>query len=223
MLTTKQLQGINNYINSSQIPMKYYAEWLIERVNKQDANLNDEVVREIADAAGVIPLGHNIYDRFLEEIISAHGIDNRHIIEVGGGALPQLAKRISLKQKNGTIKVYDPRLLEVLPENDRLVLKKEPFYSDTPLGCADLLVGLMPCQGAESLLDAALKNRTDFIVWTCEGGPHGEPIDYFEDEFEWLHSLICSAKRGVEEQKMGKLMIKEDKRYSRHPIIFNQR
>ena len=55
---------------------------------------------------------------------------NTDIIEVGGGILPSLAKKIALRQKSGTVTVYDPRLITNIDKPDNLILKKEitPFH-----------------------------------------------------------------------------------------------
>ena len=82
----------------------------------------------------------------------------------------------------------------------------------------------MPCKGAEDLLQLALKNKIDFIVWLCEGGPHGDCYDFFEDEYEWRDCLISTAADGIKKQNMGKLKIKSIPKYScKYPIIYNDR
>ena len=81
----------------------------------------------------------------------------------------------------------------------------------------------MPCKGAEPLLEQATKKNIDFMLWFCEGGAHGDCFDYFEDEEEWLGSMMYTAQRGVEDSKMGKLKVKKLEEFSHYPIIYNQR
>ena len=128
-----------------------------------------------------------------------------------------------LEQKKGKITVYDPRIIR--PQDSReLVLKKEKFTTETEMEDTNLIVGLMPCAGAEPLITQAVSNRIDFMVWLCEGGPHGDCYDYFEDEFEWLDCMRIIARQGVESQNMGKLKVKYLEHFSRdYPIIYNER
>ena len=180
----------------------------------------DEGIREIFDELGLLPNKNNIYMAFIDLIKSKCDINGKNILEVGGGTFPRLAKRLSLEQKNGTITVYDPRLDPSIKSTDRLILKKEKFDNETKIGNTDLFLGLMPCKGAEFLLNQALKNDRDFILWLCEGGPHGDYFDYFEDESEWLDSIICHTDRRLEE-KGQKIKIKKMEDYSPYPIISN--
>lgn len=183
-----------------------------------------DIMREIYDELGIIPDEKNMYIVFLKIMEEVFGIDGKHIVEVGGGILPRLGKRIHLQQKKGSITVYDPRLGHDIEGEESFILKREQFTRDTPLKKeTDLIVGLMPCKGAEALLDQALKNNIDFLLWLCEGGPHGDYFDYFEDDEEWLSSTIQYAKRGVESKDMGKLMIKYCKPFSTYPIVYNKR
>lgn len=196
----------------------------IMRYGKYPETYHKEILREVLDFLGIIPDSENIYIEFLHQIESLHQIENRNIIEVGCGVFPNLSSRMSLKQKNGRITVYDPRLDSTIQSSDKLILKKEEFTRETPLEDTNLIVGLMPCKGAEALIDQAIANEIDFVLWLCEGGPHGDYFDYFEDEEEWLYSITSIARRGTEDKKMGKLQKKYIKKYSTsYPIIYNSR
>lgn len=180
----------------------------------------DEGLREIVDEAGLLPQDENIYDYFTDFIIDRYDIEGKKIIEVGGGVFARLAKRLSLKQESGLVTVYDPRLDPSIESTDKLVLKKETFYVDTDIEDTDLLVGLMPCEGANSLIAQATRKDRDFILWLCEGGPHGDCFDYFEDADEWLNSTIYFAERDLESR--GKVLtIKKEDKFSPYPIITN--
>ena len=182
-----------------------------------------DIVREIYDELGLLPEKVNLYTTFLNAIETQFGIEGKRICEVGGGILPRLGKRIHLKQTTGTIIVYDPRIGKDQKGNDRFVLKRKYFKETTPTEDIDLLVGLMPCKGAEPLLENAFRNKKDFMLWLCEGGPHGDYFDFFESDEEWIDNTIYNAQRCVEEQHMGKLKIKVMPELSEYPIIYNQR
>ena len=180
----------------------------------------DEGLRELLDVVDLLPKEDNIYDYFTDFITDRYDINNKEIIEVGGGVFARLAKRLSLKQSNGLVTVYDPRLDPTMESTDRLVLKKERFSVDTEIGKTDLLVGLMPCEGANSLVTQAVRKKRDFILWLCEGGPHGDYFDYFECEEEWMDSLMYFADQDLRNYGKRLIKIKKDK-FSPYPIITN--
>lgn len=180
-----------------------------------------DLVRELLDHLSLIPDKDNIYIKFLEELEKEHEIKDKKIIEVGGGTFPNLAKRISKKLKTGTITVYDPRLSKAEKQTEKMILKREMFTTKTPIKDTNLMIGLMPCKGIEPLINQAINNRIDFMIWLCEGGPHGDYIDYFEYEDEWLDSILSYGKRGVEKNNMGQMKVKHFPKYSEYPIIYN--
>ena len=184
---------------------------------------SEELAREVLDELGLIPDRYNIYIDFLKLIEEIYGIEDKNILEVGGGCLPRLASRINLEQTKGTITVYDPRLsLEY--SNEKLALKRQNVTIDTDVKGIDLIIGLMPCKGAEALIRLATKNNKDFIVWLCEGGPHGDYFDFYEDEHEWRESIILEAENQVKKQNMGILKQKTISKYPHnYPIIYNKR
>lgn len=183
-----------------------------------------DLIREICDELGFIPDEDNMYLAFLKELIENFDIKNSHIIEVGGGMIPCLGKKVSLLQTGGSLTIYDPRLLDTYEDGKNYKLIREEFTYNSKLGKTNLLIGLMPCKGAEILVDQAIKNKIDFMVWLCEGGPHGDYFDFYEDEEEWLCSIISSARRGTKENNMGPLQKKYLRKYSKdYPIIFSKK
>ena len=196
--------------------IKYYFqsnEFLI------DENI-DEGIRELVDEAGLLPKEENIYDYFTDFITDRYDVEGKKIIEVGGGVFARLSKRLSLKQKNGIITVYDPRLDPTLEATNKFILKRDRFSVDTDIKDTDLLVGLMPCEGANSLVAQALRKDRDFILWLCEGGPHGDMFDFYEDAENWMKSLIYYTRMELE-QRGKTLTLKKEDRFAPYPIITN--
>ena len=183
-----------------------------------------DICREIYDEVGIIPDNKNLYLGFLDLLKRHFPIEKNHIIEVGGGILPRLGKRIHLLQTSGSITIYDPRLSVYEQDEERFILKRKMFSSKEPLNKTDLLIGLMPCEGANVLLKTAFEHRIDFMLGLCEGGPHGEPFDYYQDEDEWLDATIYDAKYQVKANDMGTLKTLSLKQYGdKYPVIYNQR
>lgn len=183
-----------------------------------------DTVREVYDELGIIQDDNNIYLGFIELIRNIYDIDDMKIVEVGGGVLPRLGKRLSDIISTGSITVYDPRLSVYESNNEKLRLVRENFSINTNISDADLLIGLMPCEACDVIVESALMYEKNFILALCEGGAHGEEFDYFEDEEEWQNSIIRQTKKEVEEKGMGKLKIKYLKEYGNpYPIIYNDK
>lgn len=191
--------------------------------NQKELFLPD-VIRELYDKLHLISDDENIYVAFLKLLEKQHDLKDKHIIEVGGGIFPSLARRISLLQDKGTITVYDPRLSKKEKSTEHMKLVRRMFTRNTDIADTDLLIGFMPCKGAEALVDSAIAHNVDFMVALCEGGPHGDIHDYFESDEEWIDSMIYRANRGIEDQNMGRLQIQYLKEFGDpYPIISNKR
>ena len=183
-----------------------------------------DLVREIYDELGFMPDDKNIYLGFIDLLKSAFPIEERKIIEIGGGILPRLGKRISALQTTGNIVVYDPRLSTYESDTEKMKLVRRRFSQKDSIGDRNLMIAFMPCEGAETVIESATKNRMDFMLAFCEGGPHGDEFDYFEDADEWLHSMMYLAEDRVKEEHMGKVKVKTLEKYGDpYPVIYNER
>jgi len=188
-----------------------------------NSRFNMDILRQMYSELGLVEEKDNIYVGFLK-ILEENFDCNRDIIEVGGGRIPSLAKLIALKQKKGTITVYDPRLLTTKSPYPNMVLKKEKFTKDTSVREDQLVIAFMPCEATEPAVLAATKNKADFVIGLCEGGPHGDEYDYFESEDEWLSSILYTARTQVEKNGLGELMVTDLKEYNDpYPVIYNKR
>lgn len=191
--------------------------------NSLNSKFNMDIIRQVHSELGLISEEDNIYCGFMRILEENFGYD-RNIIEVGGGRIPSLAKLIALKQKKGTITVYDPRLITTDSKIPNMTLKKEYFTLDSPVDKEQLVMAFMPCDATEKALTAAAKNNADFLIGLCEGGPHGDEFDYFEDEEEWLGNILYTAKRLVEQHDLGDLIVTDLKEFNDpYPVIYNKR
>jgi hypothetical protein len=181
-----------------------------------------DIIRQIYDEVGICDPEVNMYEGFLK-IIEENFDINTDIIEVGGGIVPSLAKKIALRQKTGTVTVYDPRLMTNIDAPDNLILKKEKFRENTPIGSAKLIIGFMPCDAAPTIVKSACENQTDFIVALCEGGMR-EGFGWLEEDDEWTGYITYCAEKGIEKHKLGTLAQASLEKYNNpYPIIYNKR
>lgn len=184
---------------------------------------NMDILRQVYAELGFLSDDENIYKGFIKILEDNFDI-NRDIIEVGGGRFPSLAKMIALKQKSGTITVYDPRLVLTDSPLPNMKLKKENFTKRTPVRKDQMVIAFMPCEATEHAIIAAGENNADFLIALCEGGPHGDEFDYFESEDEWITSMIYTARMMAKYHDIGDIEITDLKQYDDpYPVIYNKR
>lgn len=195
------------------------ADWGLSA--KSGFNITD-IVRQVYAEVGLLSEDQNIYNGFISLLEEKFDID-RNIVEVAGGIVPTLAKGIALKQKKGTIIVYDPRVMTDISKPDNLVLKRQQFNKNTQIPGADMIIGFMPCDATMDIVESACKNNIDFMIALCEGG-NRPGYGYLEDDDEWLGTVRFVANHGMEKTDMGTLETTDLKSYgSPYPVIYNKR
>lgn len=183
---------------------------------------NDELVREIYDELGLIPEENNIYNSFIDLLEDNFDLDGKNIIEVGGGHIPRLSKRLLSSNENiGVIRVYDPKLSRYEKNTSRLKLYHHEFTENcSHIEGTDLLIGLMPCSGTYALVKSAVDNEKEFMVALCEGGYNDDIYDYEDKKELWLNSILTLAK------KSGKIGVDYDtlaKYDDDYPVIYSKK
>ncbi|MBQ2640147.1 MAG: hypothetical protein IJF92_05270 [Bacilli bacterium] len=184
-------------------------------------NFYGYMLREIYDELGIIKKQNNLYLGFIKLLKKEFGL-NKDILEIGGGILPRLSSRISLKQKNGSITVYDPRLAYTETNNNKFILVKEKFTMDKLPNECDLIIGVQPYGGTETIIETACRNNIDFMI--ALGDLEGNE---FANEYEFgslQNELISNTKKLVKKYNLGELKEAEVEQYgSLYPIIYNKR
>ena len=198
-------------------------EYIIKSINLEIGNAHAyNLLRQIYDKIGIHDPKSNMYESFLGLLDEHFGLE-RDIIEIGGGVIPSLAQKIALRQQTGTITVYDPRLITGIDNPDNLILKKEKFHQDTPVGSATMIIGFKPCEAINLLIETACRHQIDFMVALCEGGTR-EGYGWIEDNDEWVSYVKCCAEQGVRKANLGTLEEASLKQYGNpYPVIYNKR
>lgn len=188
-----------------------------------DKKFQVDILRQMYSELGFIDENEDIYHAFIKILEENFDIDT-DIIEVGGGRIPSLAKRIALKQKKGTITVYDPNLISTDSPYPNMVLRQQPFTLQTPVEKDQLIIAFMPCEATEKIIYNARKNNAHFLIALCEGGPHGDEFDYFESEDEWLSSMLYSARDIANKTGHGPLQMSDLKEFDDpYPVIYTKK
>lgn len=222
----KQVKILEYIKNNPNLLSKKEIKYLLSYNGNLDEDIRryPDYFRQIYDELNLIQDDNNIYLGFLKMLEEEFPIENRQIIEVGAGRIPTLGKRISLKQKNGTITVYDPLININEKETSKFHIKREKFDRTTPLNNTNLIIGFMPCEGADIIVERATKEKIDFMIALCEGGPHGDIYDYFESDEEWRNSLMIYASNKLEEYSNSTLKVKTlEKYHNPYPVIYSSK
>ena len=180
-----------------------------------------DILRQILCELNLMEDKDNAYLEFANLIEKIYGLD-KNIVEVGGGIIPSLSKIIALKQKKGTITVYDPRLIEetTMPN---LITKKEKFTLNTLVPNANLFIGFMPQKATETIIEKACLEQKDFIITLCGDGISDED-DYYEDNEEFLHAILYLAKNKIEQANLGTMELTYLTNLEElYPVIYNKR
>ncbi len=211
-----------NFINKYS---KYYDEFELLYLKDVDLSAPQEnmpdILRQILTELELIKDEDNAYLQFTNLIEKTFGLE-KNIVEIGGGIIPSLSKIIALKQKKGTITVYDPRLIKEGKFNN-LILKKDKFTVKTNVSNVSLFIGFMPKNATELIINKACMENKDFIITLCGDGLSDED-SYYEDNEEFLHSMIHTAKNKVAKSNLGRLEYTYLKSLNHlHPVIYNKR
>lgn len=186
-------------------------------------SMHNHICLEVYDGLNLLPDSINPYKAFVKLIDEQFDIKDKKVIEIGGGKIPSLGRRMSSIQDLGSVIVYDPNLIED-GIYDNLELKKRRFTSITNVSTADLLVGLLPCGASSIIVSAATRYNKDFIIALCDSHNNLELFDGMEEDLDWPNSFIEEAKFIVEENNMGKLKVKRLNEIGiNYPIIYNDR
>ena len=182
------------------------------------------VVLQLYDELGILPDEINSYKAFSKLINEQFNIKDKNVVEIGGGVIPRLAKRLSLMQDRGTVVVYDPNIYLNKAYYPNLKLIKRKFFPITNVDMADVLVGLLPCGSSSSIIKSAIKHNKDFMIALCDSCNYLEYFDGYEQDPDWPNNFINQAAYAVEENNMGKLKVKRLREVGlQYPIIYNDR
>ena len=172
---------------------------------------------------------NNIYQAFADMITSKFDID-RPIYEIGGGHLPTVGKILSLKQKQGTVTIYDPKLLSTSTDIPNLRLVRKEFTGEEIVESNALMIGYKPCDAIIPMMKYIAKNDLDFMIALCDCA-HGFPEIKDEDDInlwyqscEWpVYSKYAEEERhkksGQEIRRVRRLSMEKYGNYC--PVIYN--
>ena len=99
------------------------------------------------------------------------------------------------------------------------LIRRKVRIGEDDLG-GDIIIGFMPCGGAQVILEQGLKYGHDFMIALCGCGVDNK----FKSEDEWVDDFISKASNGIRDNNMGILKTKSLGQYGlKYPVIYNER
>ena len=199
--------------------------YFVKRCGKYD---NPTDFFQLYDHFGALPDDVNFYLYHLNTIKENFNIYN-NILEVGGGIYPSFARRLANEQIKlgiGTISVYDPRLVTTrCTKYPNLKLYKGEFNRFINISKYDLLVGIMPCDATDIIIDSIDKYKKDFYIAFCGCGKNTITPFYFHYFVPEYDRQIEKLKIICSENNLGDLMVEylPDRYNIEHPYVYNKR
>ncbi len=205
---------------------QYIEDYFFEQLKEKDA---PDILMQIYSELKINPSPARFYHRHLRLIKKLFPLDG-NIIEIGSGMIPAFANLVANEQrkiKAGTITLYEPLLLPEKPKYSNMTFHKETFTTETDLTNYDLVLGIMPCEATESILENAIKSRKDFYVAMC-GCVHS-PLSYFYGYYSispelYQSHVINNAIKLSKEYDNGEIEVTRLKNTELdYPILYNRR
>ncbi len=186
--------------------------------------LYDYLCLQICDELGIIPDDQNPYKAFVETLNDVFNIENKSVIEIGGGKLLRVSKRITSMQDMGRVTVYDTNSTCKNGEYPNIIVVNRKFNGASDATGADVLVGLLAHSSAKILVKSAIEKDKDFMVALFNKQNQNLFYEAEEVDQDQLNRFIEETEEKVAGSKLGKLKIKRlNEIGEKYPIIYNVR
>ena len=191
--------------NYEESALEYLEENIMSSLGEEEI---PDILMQIYNELGLYYPSRSPYVGYFNKLLSIHGLD-KDILDVGGGHLPTFGHMIAkyqLRIGKGTISVIDPALITNKSKMPNLKLIKEEFNKEYDITNYDMLVGILPCDTTEDLIESAIVNHKDFFVGMC-GCIHGELRSmYFGGGMYWGFNPTPVMYQNLVEEKAQKLL-----------------
>lgn len=187
-----------------------------------------DILMQIYTELGIESPKGNYYKRQLTNLKRKFDI-RCNILDVGSGMIPAFANLLAKEQLElgtGTVTLYEPLLLTTEAKHRNMTLYKTEFTTNTHIKEFDLLIGILPCEATESIIENACRNQKDFYIAMC-GCTHFEYIPwgmYVTPEM-YQDYVIEKTNRLLKEYDNGTLVVEklEDETDLDYPILYNRK
>ena len=86
-----------------------------------------------------------------------------------------------------------------------------------------MIIGFMPCEATNTIIEVACENNLDFMIALCEGGTR-PGYEWLETDDEWISHVKANAIKGLKNSDLGTLGIAFLTQYNDpYPVIYNKK
>ena len=165
---TNQLQLrelLKEYLETYEVPGAFRYQFEQNYLNGYSNRELDSQIAQFYKEYDLLDEHSDMYKAFVKIIKFRHpDLSNATILDVCGGMVPQLGRELAKEAKH--VMVVDRNMVfKNNPDNLEPIKRRIESYRDLPK--ADIVVGLLPCEGTQHVIDYAVANKRDFVLALC--------------------------------------------------------
>ena len=165
-INQKQIKEyLDEYFETYEIPNMFRYAFNQEYLSGYSNRPIDSQIAQFYKEYNLLDEHADMYKAFVDIIKHNHpDLSDMTILDVCGGMVPQLGRELAQHAKH--VMVVD-RNMVTQNNPDNLEPIKMRIESYTQLPKADMVVGLLPCEGTQHIIDYSVMNKKDFIIALC--------------------------------------------------------
>ncbi len=161
----KLKEYLNEYFETYEIPNMFRSQYEFNYLNVFSDKVIDSQIAQFYKEFNLLEPHADMYKAFTEIVKYNHpDLSKMTILDVGGGIVPQLGRELAKEAKH--VMVIDRNMVfKNNPDNLEPIQRRIESVSDLPT--ADIVVGLLPCEATQHIIDYSVANKKDFIIALC--------------------------------------------------------
>jgi hypothetical protein len=156
---------LDEYLDTYEVPNMFRFQFIQNYLNGYSNRVIDSQIAQFYKEYGVLDERADMYKAFVNIIKHNHpNLSDMTILDVCGGMVPQLGRELAKEAKH--VMVVDRNMVyKNNPDNLEPIQMRIESYRDLPK--ADMIVGLLPCEATQHIIDYSVCNKKDFVIALC--------------------------------------------------------
>jgi len=166
-INIKKLENLlNEYMDTYEVPSMFRYQFLTNYLNGFSDKPVDSQIAQFYKEYNLLAENQDMYKEFTRIVQYAHpDLKDKTILDVGGGMVPQLGRELAKHAKH--VMVVDRNMVfKNNPDNLEPIKRRIESKNDLPTD-VDIVVGLLPCEATQHIIDYSTCNKKDFIIALC--------------------------------------------------------
>ena len=156
---------LDEYFDTYEIPNMFRYQFIQEHLSGYSNRPVDSQIAQFYKEYDLLDEHADMYKAFVDIIKHNHqDLSDMTILDVAGGMVPQLGRELAKHAKH--VMVVDRNMVtKNNPDNLEPIQMRIESYTQLPK--ADMVIGLLPCEATQHIIDYSVMNKKDFIVALC--------------------------------------------------------